>query len=362
MNATPTFGTSTRGDAHQFAMVFDLNKCLGCQTCTIACKTQWTRGEGMEAMWWNIVSTIPGRGTPRDAFERGGGYRQGEPVPGELPGKREWGEAWDFDQEDVFYGGNSDRSTHLEPREHDGRSPEWGPNWDEDIGGGAYPNSYFFYLPLVCMNCAHPACMEACPRTAIYRREEDGIVLIDEERCHGYRFCIEACPYKRIYFNERRAIAQKCISCYPRLEAGVAPACVRQCPGRMTHVGYLDDPESNAHKLVYEWKVALALRPDFEVEPNVFYVPPILPPPFDDDGEIDETRSRVPADELVKLFGPDVEDAIATIQAERDKVAAGGPSELMDILIARDWSGLLGPFKEDPGVMERPPTTGGERQ
>ncbi len=52
------------GPKHQFAMVLDLNKCLGCQTCSIACKTQWTRGPGMEPMWWNIVSTIPGRGTP----------------------------------------------------------------------------------------------------------------------------------------------------------------------------------------------------------------------------------------------------------------------------------------------------------
>lgn len=73
---------------HQLAMVFDLNKCLGCQTCTVACKTQWTRGPGMEAMWWNIVNTVPGRGTPRDAFDLGGGYRDGEPVPGELPPKR----------------------------------------------------------------------------------------------------------------------------------------------------------------------------------------------------------------------------------------------------------------------------------
>ena len=71
---------------HQFAMVFDLNKCLGCQTCTIGCKTQWTRGGGMDAMWWNIVSTIPGRGTPRDAFALGGGYKNGEPVPGGWPG------------------------------------------------------------------------------------------------------------------------------------------------------------------------------------------------------------------------------------------------------------------------------------
>jgi nitrate reductase beta subunit len=204
------------------------------------------------------------------------------------------------------------------------------------------------------MNCSKPACVEACPRDSIYRREEDGIVLIDEERCHGYRFCIEACPYKRIYFNEQRAIAQKCISCFPRLEAGVAPACVRQCPGRLRHLGFLDDPESHVHKLVHEWKVALPLRPDFEVEPNVFYVPPTLPTAFDENGEFDERGSRMPLEDLRKLFGPGVDKALATIQAERKKAARGRRSELMDILIAHSWQDLLGPFTQDPGKLERP--------
>ena len=100
---------------HQFAMVFDLNKCLGCQCCTIGCKTQWTQANGMEAMWWNIVNTMPGRGTPRDAFELGGGYRDGEPVPGQLPGKSKWGEAWDFEYDDVF-AGVSQGKEYLQPK------------------------------------------------------------------------------------------------------------------------------------------------------------------------------------------------------------------------------------------------------
>ncbi len=72
---------------HQFAMVFDLNKCLGCQTCTVACKTQWTRNPGMEAMWWNIVNTMPGRRTPRDALELGSGYWECVLVSKEMRGK-----------------------------------------------------------------------------------------------------------------------------------------------------------------------------------------------------------------------------------------------------------------------------------
>ncbi|MFV2090167.1 MAG: 4Fe-4S dicluster domain-containing protein [Pseudomonadales bacterium] len=349
----------THQPAHQFAMVFDLNKCLGCQTCTVACKTQWTRGSGMEAMWWNIVNTMPGRGTPRNAFELGGGYQDGKPLPGELPGKRDWGEAWDFEYENVFFKSDGQGGDYLRPREHDGATPEWGPNWDEDIGGGEYPNSFFFYLPLVCMNCSNPPCLEACPRDTIYRREEDGIILIDEERCHGYRFCIEACPYKRIYFNEQRAIAQKCISCYPRLEEGVAPACVRQCPGRMRHVGYLDDPASQVSKLVHRWQVALPLRPDFEVQPNVFYIPPSMPLAFDDEGEFDDDASRIPMEDLRRLFGGGVDRALTIIEDERSNVAAGGQSELMDILISRNWQDMLGPFTQDPGVLKRPPSGDG---
>src|ERR1035437_2177246 len=77
----------------QVAMVFDLNKCLGCQTCTVACKTLWTRDEGMEYMWWATVNTQPGRGTPRDWENMGGGFRDEEPQAGKLPTKRDFGEA-----------------------------------------------------------------------------------------------------------------------------------------------------------------------------------------------------------------------------------------------------------------------------
>ena len=217
----------------QLAMVFDLNKCLGCQSCTIACKTLWTEAPGMEAMWWNIVNTMPGGGSPRDVFNHGGGYKAGQPVPGDFPALNQWGEAWGFDYTGAFASGPERKA--VQPLDRDGETPSWGPNWDEDMGGGVYPNSYFFYLQQMCANCSKPACLEACPRTGLYRREEDGIILIDEERCHGYRFCAEACPYKRIYYNHVRDVAQKCIFCFPRIEKGVAPACARQCPGRHIH-------------------------------------------------------------------------------------------------------------------------------
>ena len=107
------------------------------------------------------------------------------------------------------------------------------PNWDEDVGALMLGENYYFYLPRLCNHCTNPACLEACPRKAIYKRAEDGIVLVDQEQCEGYRYCMKACPYKKIYFNELLGKAQKCIFCYPRIEKGEVNACAKQCPGRL---------------------------------------------------------------------------------------------------------------------------------
>jgi DMSO reductase family type II enzyme iron-sulfur subunit len=333
----------------QVAMVFDLNKCLGCQTCVVACKTLWTRDEGMEYMWWATVNTQPGKGTPKDWEQMGGGFRGEEPRSGKLPTTREFGEAWEFNYEEVFFGGKGN-TVHLQPK----GKPDWGPNWDEDQGGGQYPNSFYFYLPRICNHCTEPACLEACPRNAIYKRPEDGIVVISEERCKGYRFCVEACPYKKIYYNLARNIAQKCISCYPRIEEGVPPACAWQCPGRMRFVGFLDNEQGPIHKLVKQWKVALPLHGDRGTNPNVYYIPPISPPRFDANGNIDESKPRIPTEYLKYLFGEEVEAALATLQAEMAKTKAGGKSELMDTLIVYEWKSLFGPFRTDPATLQRP--------
>jgi DMSO reductase family type II enzyme iron-sulfur subunit len=336
-----------RYSKRQVAMVFDLNKCLGCQTCVVACKTLWTRDEGMEYMWWATVNTQPGKGTPRDWENMGGGFRDEEPEAGKLPLTEDFGEAWEFNYEEVFFGGKGN-SVHLKPS----GNPDWGPNWDEDQGGGQYPNSFYFYLPRICNHCTHPACLEACPRNAIYKREEDGIVVISEERCNGYRFCMEACPYKKIYYNHARDISQKCIFCYPRVEKGVAPACARQCPGRLRFVGFLDDENGPIYKLVKKWEVALPLHPERNTEPNVYYVPPISPPRFDADGNIDESKPRIPPAYLKYLFGDKVEAALDKLKAEMAKTKAGGKSEILDTLIAYEWKSLFGPFTKDPAELE----------
>ena len=337
----------------QVAMVLDLNKCIGCQTCTIACKRLWTTEDSMDFMYWNTVNTMPGKGTPKNWEAMGGGFKEnGKATPGRIPTKKEFGEAWKFNTNEVFYEGKGS-SVHLQPSNADGSRPNWGPNWDEDQGAGVFPNSYYFYLPRLCNHCTHPACMEACPRGAIEKRDEDGIVLLNEDKCKGYRFCMEACPYKKIYYNHQKQVSQKCIFCFPRMEKKVAPACARQCPGRVRFVGYKDDQNAPIYKLVEKWKVALPLHPEYDTEPNVFYVPPILPAREDNDGNIDETSPRIPDEYLVSLFGPKVLDSLSILKAEMAKKKNGQESELMDILISRKWTDLFGGFDQDPSSLDR---------
>ena len=222
---------------HQYAMVMDLNKCLGCQTCTIACKKLWTDRDGTGYMYWNNVETRPGLGYPRQWDRIGGGWKDGALQPSPLPTMDDYGHAWEYNYEQRLYEGKK-QPVMPSPEPHSGV------NWDEDVGSLNADENYFFYLPRICNHCTYPACLEACPRKAIYKRDEDGIVVIDQDRCQGYRYCIKACPYKKIYFNEVTGKSEKCIFCYPRLEKGQVNACAAQCPGRLRFVGLLDDPES----------------------------------------------------------------------------------------------------------------------
>lgn len=315
---------------HQYAMVMDLNKCIGCQTCTLACKKQWTDGDGMDYMYWNNVETHPGIGYPRGWHTLGGGFDEKRKLrPSKLPDKADYGETLEYDYgQRLFQGKGKPVMPHTDP--------SYTPNWDEDVGGWDQDNPYFFYLPRICNHCTHPACLEACPRKAIYKREEDGIVLIDQERCRGYRYCVKACPYKKIYYNEVLGRSEKCIFCYPRLEKGRVNACASQCPGRIRFVGLLDDPQSPVHKLVLEHEVALGLFPEKGTSPNVYYVPPFQPPKAGHAGRSILEDPRLPLDYLKYLLGPRVVDVIERLEEELSLAQSGGRSEVLQLLIGRD--------------------------
>jgi len=330
----------------QIAMVFDLNKCIGCQTCSVACKVLWTNGDGKQDMWWCSMNTQPGRGTPRDYENMGGGYdANGKLVLGHLPTQAEFGGASQFNWSEVY---SSAQAQHFHAT---GAEPTWAMNWDEDEGSGTYPNAYFFYMPRVCNFCSKPSCVEACPTGAMYKRDDFGVVLRDESLCSGAQLCMKACPYKKIYFNAVHNITQHCIGCFPRLEKGVAPACVRQCPGRAVFVGYRHDSQGPIHVLVDRYKVALPLHPEWNTEPNVFYVPPLSAFAVRPDGTIDEHHRRIPLSYLESLFGPGAAPALSTLERETDKRRRGQPSELMATLIAHKWKELLGPFDRDPATI-----------
>lgn len=335
-----------KSSKRQLATVIDLNKCMGCQTCTVACKTLWTQREGTEHMRWASVATCPGKGYPRDWEQKGGGFdAEGRPRPGRLTTMVDCGDSFQFNHGEVFFReGWQERK--LEPSSLSGERPTWGYNWDEDQGKGEWPNPYFFYMPRKCNHCTNAPCIDACSRNAIFKRE-DGIVVIDQDRCVGHRHCIEACPYSMIFFNPVTQKSEKCIDCFPRVEKGIAPACNRQCVGRTRAYGYLDDPNSQVHKLVRQWKVALPLHPEFGTQPNVYYVPPMSPLAYDEVGQLKEA-GRIPMEALERYFGPAVREALGIIIEERTRRQRGQPSELMDLLISRRWSDRFSEFTREP--------------
>ena len=145
--------------------------------------------------------------------------------------------------------------------------------WVYQVGPtGNFPDVSMHWLPRPCMHCKNPPCLNVCPTKAIYKRA-DGIVLIDHEKCIGCRYCVWACPYGSMQFNPDTGIVEKCILCSQRIDKGEKPACVDSCPGRALTFGDIDDPASEASKLIGT-KQGFVLLPDIGAEPAVHYLPP----------------------------------------------------------------------------------------
>lgn len=325
----------------QLVAVFNINRCIGCQTCTGACKSSWTFSKGQEYMWWNNVETKPYGGYPQhwdikilqllDEAHKAAG-QQAE---------------WDTKQagENAPYGvynGLTIFETGAPNQEALGYLPpdsEWrAPNFYEDTAtayegdklgiskkGASLPehHTWFFYLQRLCNHCTYPACAAACPRKSIYKRPEDGIVLIDPSRCRGYRKCVEACPYKKSMFRGTTRTSEKCVACYPRVE-GTDPLsdgvpmetrCMAVCPGKIRLNGLVDiaqdgswveDPKHPLYYLIKVEPVALPLYPQFGTEPNIYYIPP----------------RWAPRGYLQQMFGPGVDEAIARYSAPSRELLA----------------------------------------
>jgi nitrate reductase beta subunit len=315
INRKMTYPYDESRPQRQASAVFDTNKCIGCQTCTLACKTCWTSGKGQEYMFWNNVETKPWGSYPlawdvRELELLGPQSWDGETYTGKTifesapAGSRHIG--WTPTDLDYAYPnrGEDESNTTLTDEQYSLQMPY-------DI--------WFFYMPRVCNHCTYPACLQACPRTSIYKRPEDGIVLVDQERCRGYRVCFEACPYKKIFYNKTTRISEKCVFCFPAVEEGVLPRCMRNCIGKIRTFGFVSTPdEARADNpvdfLVHVRKVGLPLYPQFGLEPNVYYIPPV------------HVASQA---FLTMLFGPRAKRAQETYRAAME----GGDDELLGVLL-----------------------------
>jgi len=287
----------------QWAMIFDLNKCIACQTCSLACKTTWTSGKGQEYMFWNNVETKPYGGYPV-AWDLG--------ILSKLKAQ-EW-------RGDKYFGKTLFEAAEKDEKilQHISEDEDWAyPNIGEDEISGMVNRGdwiatlphriWMFYLPRTCAHCTYPACLAACPRKAIYKRPEDGIVLIDQSKCRGYRECVRSCPYKKSMFNVETRISEKCLGCYPKIEQGEMPQCVTNCIGKIRLTGFVSTPDNSRKDnpidyLIHEKKLALPLYPQFGLEPNIYFIPPI----------------HVPITFQEQMFGPGVGKAVETYKNIKD--------------------------------------------
>lgn len=189
--------TRREGSAdHRYAMLIDLRRCIGCQSCTVSCAIE--------------------NQTPQGEFRT---------TVNQYQVRRE----------------NSDVVTNV-------------------------------LLPRLCNHCDNPPCVPVCPVQATFQRE-DGIVVIDNQRCVGCAYCVQACPYDARFINHETQTADKCTFCVHRLEAGLLPACVESCVGGARIIGDLHNPQSRLRQLLDAHKDAIrVLKPDDNTSPQVFYL------------------------------------------------------------------------------------------
>jgi tetrathionate reductase subunit B len=144
-------------------------------------------------------------------------------------------------------------------------------SWVEYIEKGTYPHVTRNFLPRLCNQCSKPNCVSVCPTNATWKREEDGIVVVDPDICIGCKYCVQACPYDARFPNPVTGAVEKCDFCVHRVSQGLEPACVEACPSRARIFGDLNDPESEISRMIATNPVTV-LRPEKGTEPNVFYI------------------------------------------------------------------------------------------
>ncbi|MCP1675285.1 Fe-S-cluster-containing dehydrogenase component [Natronocella acetinitrilica] len=200
----------------KLGLVIDMDTCVGCQACVVACKQ------------WNTSGTL--------------------------------GPLTDYEP----YGENPNGVAFNRVR-----------SYEVDV----FPHNKTVNMPMSCMHCETAECVTVCPTGASYKREEDGIVLVDQDKCMGCNLCAWACPYGARELDQASGTMKKCTLCVDRIydealpEADRQPACVLTCPTRARHFGDFDDPESHVSRLVRERGGQQSL-PELGYNPVNRYLPP----------------------------------------------------------------------------------------
>lgn len=207
----------------RWGMVINLDRCIGCWACAVACKMENNQPPGI---WWNRILTIGGE-------------------------------------------------EHM------------------DTSAGEYPRLEKYYMPFSCFHCDNAPCVKVCPVGATYQRD-DGIVLVDYDKCIGCRYCMVACPYNMRVFNWQspdysategkehgasevpsrpRGVVEKCTFCVHRIDQGLDPICTVVCPVQARIFGDLNDPESQVAEIVRSGET-VRIREELGTEPSTYYIPP----------------------------------------------------------------------------------------
>jgi Fe-S-cluster-containing dehydrogenase component len=202
---------------HWWALIIDVEKCIGCGTCVRACKTE------------NHVPLEPG------CF-------------------RTWVERYQVDPADI---------------EHPVvDSPNGAYDGFPDIQGEVAKLKIFF-VPKLCNHCAHSPCVQVCPVGATFE-SPDGVVLVDSQYCLGCRYCVQACPYGCRYINPHTQTVDKCSLCYHRITRGLTTACCETCPTGARQLADLKDPNDPIHEFLRTHKVQV-LKPQMATGSKAYY-------------------------------------------------------------------------------------------
>jgi Fe-S-cluster-containing dehydrogenase component len=201
-------------NGHTYGMGIDVDKCIGCGRCMVACKTE------------NDV--------PKEPFFF-----------------RTWVERYTIDKHGqvVVEGLDDARRNQERVNERD--------------------TVRAFFVPKLCNHCDSPPCVQVCPVGATFSTPE-GAVIVDSERCLGCRYCIQACPYGARFFNPHTSTADKCTFCYHRIKKGLVPACVEVCPTQARIFGDLSSIASPLTRFKRKNKLHV-LKPELNTEPKVLY-------------------------------------------------------------------------------------------